>query len=178
MFNKFIEEYDKNKKKWETKKSGKKYVVGNTTKYEFISNGKYNIEITNNLISLENKGAQNFLNKGAVGSKTIKIENISAVQLKEAGALTGYIQFVIVGSQESKGGVLNAVKDENTITFTTKIEEAYAKEIKKYIESYTPVDKTSSISVADEILKFKNLLDEGIITEEEFNLKKKALLNI
>ena len=77
MFNKFIEEYDKNKKKWETKKSGKKYVVGNTTKYEFISNGKYNIEITNNLISLENKGAQNFLNKGAIGSKTIKIENIS-----------------------------------------------------------------------------------------------------
>ena len=31
-------------------------------------------------------------------------------------------------------------------------------------------------SVADEILKFKKLCDEGIITQEEFELKKKQLL--
>ena len=33
-------------------------------------------------------------------------------------------------------------------------------------------------SVADEILKFKNLLDNGIITQEEFEAKKKQLLNL
>lgn len=33
-------------------------------------------------------------------------------------------------------------------------------------------------SVADEILKFKNLLDMGVITEEEFEEKKKQLLNL
>lgn len=33
-------------------------------------------------------------------------------------------------------------------------------------------------SNADEILKFKNLLDQGIISQEEFEIKKKQLLNL
>ena len=33
-------------------------------------------------------------------------------------------------------------------------------------------------SAADEIRKFKSLLDEGIITQEEFDTKKKELLNL
>lgn len=33
-------------------------------------------------------------------------------------------------------------------------------------------------SAADEILKFKNLLDQGIITQDEFNQKKKELLGL
>ncbi len=33
-------------------------------------------------------------------------------------------------------------------------------------------------SVADEILKFKNLMDQGIITTEEFEAKKRQLLNL
>lgn len=35
-----------------------------------------------------------------------------------------------------------------------------------------------SLSNADEIAKFKNLLDTGTITEEEFESKKKELLNL
>jgi len=35
-----------------------------------------------------------------------------------------------------------------------------------------------SISAADELLKFKNLLDNGVITQEEFDTKKKQLLNL
>lgn len=37
---------------------------------------------------------------------------------------------------------------------------------------------SSNISAADEILKYKNLLDMGAITEEEFNAKKKELLGL
>ncbi|HFR4185387.1 SHOCT domain-containing protein [Bacillus cereus group sp. MYBK40-2] len=36
----------------------------------------------------------------------------------------------------------------------------------------------ATISVADELKKFKELLDMGGITEDEFNAKKKQLLNI
>ena len=36
----------------------------------------------------------------------------------------------------------------------------------------------SSISSADEIIKYKQLLDQGIITQEEFNEKKKQLLGL
>jgi len=35
-----------------------------------------------------------------------------------------------------------------------------------------------SSSVADELMKFKNLLDIGAITEDEYNAKKKQLLNL
>ena len=46
-------------------------------------------------------------------------------------------------------------------------------------EQTTPVLTTSdSISAADEILKFKNLLDIGAITQEEFDTKKKQLLGL
>lgn len=43
----------------------------------------------------------------------------------------------------------------------------------------TPPDqKTSPFSAADEIKKFKQLYDEGIITKEEFEEKKKSLLSL
>lgn len=35
-----------------------------------------------------------------------------------------------------------------------------------------------SVSVADEIAKYKNLLDSGAITQEEYDAKKKELLNL
>jgi len=38
--------------------------------------------------------------------------------------------------------------------------------------------KSSETSVADEIKKFKDLLDSGAITEEEFENTKKKLLNL
>lgn len=38
--------------------------------------------------------------------------------------------------------------------------------------------EVSTISSADEILKFKQLLDSGIVTQEEFDVKKKQLLSI
>ncbi len=49
-----------------------------------------------------------------------------------------------------------------------------AKEMKKSASNYT----VQPISAADEIKKFKALLDEGIITQEEFDAKKKQLLGL
>ncbi|MBQ7594201.1 MAG: SHOCT domain-containing protein [Synergistaceae bacterium] len=39
-------------------------------------------------------------------------------------------------------------------------------------------DEHEKISAADEIRKFKGLLDDGIITQEEFNAVKKKLLGL
>ncbi|MGY3186194.1 SHOCT domain-containing protein [Lysinibacillus sp. TE18511] len=44
-------------------------------------------------------------------------------------------------------------------------------------EAIQPVAQ-NQISAADEILKFKKLLDDGILTKEEFDDKKKQLLGI
>ena len=38
--------------------------------------------------------------------------------------------------------------------------------------------QNATIDVTEQIRKFKGLLDDGIITQEEFNLKKKELLNL
>ena len=35
----------------------------------------------------------------------------------------------------------------------------------------------TSVSMADELIKYKNLLDTGVITQEEFDKKKAQLLN-
>lgn len=37
---------------------------------------------------------------------------------------------------------------------------------------------TTNLSTADEIKKYKNLLDEGILSQEEFDMKKKELLSL
>ena len=44
--------------------------------------------------------------------------------------------------------------------------------------SELPTATTAPLSPADEILKYKNLLDSGIITQEEFNKKKQQLSNL
>lgn len=40
------------------------------------------------------------------------------------------------------------------------------------------VNNTSNASTADELAKFKNLMDAGVITKEEFEAKKKQLLGL
>lgn len=44
--------------------------------------------------------------------------------------------------------------------------------------SAPPAPQTQSVSAADEILKFKQLADAGILTQEEFEAKKKQLLGL
>lgn len=41
-----------------------------------------------------------------------------------------------------------------------------------------PLQQAAFISEADELAKFKKLLDQGILTEEEFAAKKKQLLGL
>ena len=41
---------------------------------------------------------------------------------------------------------------------------------------FTTVGKEEKINTADELLKFKTLLDQGVITQEEFEKKKAELL--
>ena len=84
------------------------------------------------------------MNQGIKGEKTIPLKSITSIQLKKPGMTNGYIQFGILGGIESKSGVFNATKDEN--------------------------------SVADELLKLKQLLDLGVITDDEFEQQKSKLL--
>lgn len=60
--------------------------------------------------------------------------------------------------------------------------DSVGSEIRSALEQYKNRDDShdsgQTISSADEIKKFKELLDSGIITQEEFDAKKKQLLGI
>ena len=60
------------------------------------------------------------------------------------------------------------------------MERTYNKMMKAFQEYLNNKDNTQIIqnSSADEIKKFKELLDSGIITQEEFDAKKKQLLGL
>ena len=58
------------------------------------------------------------------------------------------------------------------ISFCTNFVKSFCDTAKKKSEKRNKV-----ISTADELLKYKNLLDEGVITQEEFYQKKKQLLD-
>ena len=152
---------------------------------EFIADG-YNgsIELHKNKICIKRKGLLSLMTQGVKGDKDIMISSISSMQLKKAGLLfNGYLQFTFIGSQEAKAGIFEGVSDENTVLFTSGQQANFLKlknMIEKRIEAKnTPtVVTTSSVSSADEIMKFANLREKGIITEEEFLQKKKEFLGL
>jgi len=121
--------------------------------------------------------------------KAILIRHITSVEVKKPGAFDGFIQFSIAGgtphdsSFTLTGGAFDAARDENSVTFGGM--EAYdiALKIKVSIESWTPTGASAGrghgeppFSAADEIRKLKALLDEGVLTPEEFAAKKTQLL--
>ena len=84
-------------------------------------------------IDITRKGFKSFACHGMDGTKTIFLKSLTALQYKEAGALTnGFIQFIFPGSIEDKGGLLDAAKDENTVMFS-KEQEPKFEELKNHI---------------------------------------------
>jgi len=95
----------------------------------------------------------------------------------------------VVGIDFGASQNLNAMNDTNRILFcsgmfsfgkTNDFAISVGTEIRKAFENYKNNDVVeitgSTSSSADEILKYKTLLDQGIITQEEFDAKKKQLL--
>lgn len=139
------------------------------------------IDIENNIITIQRKGLLNFATQGLKGDKSIPFRNITAIQIKKPGLTNGYIQFSQHGMLESKKGLLDANADENTVTLVSKTEYEQALEIKELIENANNNDSTQQVhthDVAEEIRKFKALLDDGILTQEEFDAKKKEFLGM
>lgn len=112
------------------------------------------------------------------GEKAIAIRSITAVQFKKAGLTAGFLQIAFSGSRESKGGVFDAAKDENTIMFYAKSQgefEALRNEIERARQLPTQISGRNAI---DEIAKYAELHGKGIITDDEFTAKKKLLLGL
>lgn len=123
------------------------------------------------------------------GEKTIYYVDCIGVQFKRCGTgLTiGYLQL------ETASGLMNKKTDnfwnENSFTFNKEEQNEQVAEIADYIkEKIDEIKRQKSApqattvvqqaSAADELKKFKELLDMGVITQEEFDAKKKQLLGL
>lgn len=141
------------------------------------------LQLYENKVVIIRKGALAKMTQGFFkGDKTIYLKQITGIQVKLGGAFTnGYIQITVPGGIENKKGIMSATQDENSVMFAKKNNQL-VNEIKEKIEELQQqtlgVQQINQTSSADEIKKYKELFDTGVITEEEFTAKKKQLLNI
>jgi len=117
------------------------------------------------------------------GEKYILYRNMTAVQLKPVNITLGFIQFSFQGGRESLGKAVDAVSDENTIVFRSRDKEKEFRHAKEMIEqrmreAIEPRPQVSGGSDLDQLEKLASLRDKGIITEDEFQAKKKQILGL
>ena len=107
-----------------------------------------------------------FLDKGmlfGVNQIEIPLSKVNAVKYKK-GLFVGEIEIWDGASMFRVKSVLK----KTLIPFINAVNNS--------IEEMKKTQNSPKLSVADEIMKFKRLLDEGAITQEEFDKKKKELL--
>lgn len=135
------------------------------------------------LTAKKNWGTLLITGKYFAGEKKFYYSDLTTVQYRPAGTITdGYMEFEYPGSRS--GNNSNAYSSENSFAFS-KNEEAQMREIYQYIDGKIREYKhkgnapaAPAVSAVDEILKYKNLMDMGVITEAEFEAKKKQLLGL
>ena len=100
-------------------------------------------------------------------TKVVNLEHINDVEKDTFGVIDGKIY-------------IDTLKDRIGFSFNKDVIDRMFPEILQLLESYKSPSSPSSatISSADELKKFKELLDMGIITQEEFDAKKKQLLGL
>ncbi len=117
------------------------------------------------------------------GEKTIYYKDAIGVQYKPSSIADGYIQV-----ETAAGGVSTSnsqYSGENSIQFSGKKSNEEAEIIVAYIRKQIEDIKNApaggviqQLSSAEELKKFKELLELGVITQEEFDGKKKQLLGL
>lgn len=104
---------------------------------------------------------------------TLLLSKITTIQFHKPSitAPTGTMYFAAGGQHDSLifGLEFSSFKLKEAMAFKDKVQSLMASQS-------APAANTGSASVADEIKKFKELLEAGAITQEEFDRKKSQLL--
>lgn len=139
-------------------------------------------------VTVEHRGLRSLANHGGTGSQSIPYSSIANIDYKEPGLTRGHIIVTPMSGNQHGGGfggldpiyAGSAWGKKNAIIFGKKHKEEMDKLVnfinKKISEAHS--NNGSAVSSADEIAKFKKLLDDGTITQEEFDAKKKQLLGL
>lgn len=145
------------------------------------------LKILENKIKIERRvgGILVQLVGGLPREKVIMLKDISTINYSPAKKWRkayGFIQFIVKGAKPGSSERLADVrKDENAVVFTWK-EASNFQKIKDIIEdkiaSMQEGQTISTSSNLDELEKLAKLHEKGIVNDEEFETKKKELLNL
>ncbi|MEO7953620.1 MAG: DUF4429 domain-containing protein [Polaromonas sp.] len=138
------------------------------------------LELSDSVLRIRRKGLIALMTQGLKGEKEIVIAQITSIQFEKAdNFMNGYIQFSYPGARRHREGTFQGSKDENTVVFRVSQQadiEMLMDELHRRMA--TARLKASQFSALDELEKLANLRDRGIVSEEEFQKKKKQLLEL
>ena len=108
-------------------------------------------------------------------SEVIDLGNINNISLEKGFSLSGKVAISTV-----VGKTTFSLPRENASRIHTELNQALYEFKNNSSQASTPqiIQAPSAPTAADEIRQFKALLDDGIITQEEFDQKKKELLGL
>ena len=147
------------------------------------------VSFDGDFVTIQRKGALARMTVGK-GDKRIPVGSITAVQWKQPGAMVnGFIAFTMAGGNERRSTfgsqTSSAVNDENSVIVTKKQAkdfEALRAAIETAIaERNRPQPVITAPTPADPLEQLKQLAelrDAGIITPDEFEVKKAHLLGL
>lgn len=134
------------------------------------------LAVTPTTVTIRRRGVRSFLARGMGGEKEIRIDQITAVEFRRATRLlNGFIQFSFQGGREVASGVGQAARDENAVFFSYKQMPAFER-AKELIDRYRAAAAPSAPDVYDQLRRLAELRDAGVLTEAEFEDRKRALL--
>lgn len=118
-----------------------------------------------------------------VSEVSVFYRDITSVVYKPDRLLAcGYLEIKCAGNTYDPERYINGkIVDPYCIHFAGSKINTEAKEFKKFLEGKISEEKnkrSTGTNPADEILKYKQLLDAGAISKAEYDAKKKQLLNL
>lgn len=127
-------------------------------------------------------GFSNTILSGLSGEKTIGINQITSIQFKSVTNFTaGYLQLGVVGDSSYRQGIFESSENENKIMFSSKTEEKNMRELHDYIlefqKSLNNNAAVNTLNIADELIKYSELFNQGVITKDELDALKKKLID-
>jgi hypothetical protein len=145
-----------------------------------ITSVKDELELSGDNVVLRKRGVANAMASRLNGERTIAISTITAIQLKAAGWLPGYILFSYAGSKPFHGGLVEATQDPDAFVFE-KARNDQVVDFKKRVEEIMLSSKAESSkkvanNLADELIKLAAMKESGILSQAGFEAAKTKLL--
>lgn len=145
-------------------------------------NGK--VLLFRDVVRIKRIGIGSFLSGASKIEKDILISQIVSMQFKKAGLLNnGYIEFILMHNHERHDKDSDYEIYDSIVTFRPgqqRAFEAFREALEAKLTGSAGITRLPSAATTDldELDKLASLRDRGVITEDEFNRKKKHLLGL